>query len=351
MSAAGNTSTATGTSASSAADIGWPQRRVFVTGATGIVGSWLVKRLLREGAYVVALVRDWDPQSELIRSGDIQRVSVVSGALEDYGALERAVNEHEIDTVFHLGAQPIVNTALRNPLPTFEANIRGSYHVLEACRVHRGLVKRVVVASSDKAYGDSDILPYTEDMPVNGRHPYDVSKSCTDLLSMTYAHTYGLPVTVARCGNIYGGGDLNWSRIVPGTIRSLLAGERPIIRSNGLFTRDYIFVEDVVDAYLALAVHVDRQGVSGEAFNFSPESRLTVLDIVKSIQKLMGRGDLEPVIQNLAKAEIKDQYLDSSKARRMLQWRPRYTLEQGLTDTIAWYRAFLGERATAETLK
>lgn len=331
------------------ASIAWPQRRVFVTGATGIVGSWLVKRLIREGAYVVALVRDWDPQSELIRSGDIQRVNVVSGALEEYDALERAVNEHEIDTVFHLGAQPIVNTALRNPLPTFEANIRGTYHVLEACRVHRGLVKRVVIASSDKAYGDSDILPYTEDMPVNGRHPYDVSKSCTDLLSMTYAHTYAMPVTVARCGNIYGGGDLNWSRIVPGTIRSLLNGERPIIRSNGLFTRDYIFVEDVVDAYLALAVHAERAGVAGEAFNFSPESRLTVLDIVKAIQKLMERHDLEPVIQDQAKAEIKDQYLDSSKARRVLQWRPRYTLEQGLTETIAWYRAFLGERVAETT--
>ena len=220
----------------------WTGRRVFVTGATGIVGSWLVKRLLELGAYVVALVRDWDPQTELVRSGDILRTNVVNGRLEDYDTLERAINEHEIDTVFHLGAQPIVTTALRNPLPTFEANIRGSYNLLEACRVHRSLVKRVVVASSDKAYGDAPSLPYTEDMPANGRHPYDVSKSCTDLLALSYAHTYDLPVTVARCGNIYGGGDLNWSRIVPGTIRSLWHGERPIIRSNGLFTRDYIYV-------------------------------------------------------------------------------------------------------------
>lgn len=325
----------------------WTQHRVFVTGATGIVGSWLVKRLIREGAYIVALVRDWDPQSELVRSGDIQRVSVVNGALEEYDTLERAINEHEIDTVFHLGAQPIVNTALRNPLPTFEANIRGSYNLLEACRVHKSLVSRVVVASSDKAYGDVPQLPYTEDMPVNGRHPYDVSKSCTDLLSMTYAHTYKLPVTIARCGNIYGGGDLNWSRIVPGTIRSLLAGERPIIRSNGLFTRDYIYVEDVVDAYLALAAASDRPDVAGEAFNFSPESRVTVLEITKLIQKLVGRADLEPVIQDLAKSEIKDQYLDSAKAQRLLQWRPTWSLEQGLADTIAWYRAFLGERTPA----
>jgi len=206
----------------------WVERRVLVTGATGIVGSSMTRRLLDAGAYVVVLVRDWDPQSELVRTGDIQRTSVVNGRLEDYGALERAINEHEIDTVFHLGAQPIVTTAFRNPLPTFEANIRGSYNLLEACRVHRSLVSSVVVASSDKAYGDAPSLPYTEGMPLNGRHPYDVSKSCTDLLAMTYAHSYDMPVVVARCGNIYGGGDLNWSRIVPGTIRSLWRGERPI---------------------------------------------------------------------------------------------------------------------------
>jgi CDP-glucose 4,6-dehydratase len=320
----------------------WSSHRIFVTGATGIVGSWLVKRLVGEGAYVVALVRDWDPQSELIRSGDVQRTSVVSGALESYETIERAINEHEIDTVFHLGAQPIVTTALRNPLPTFEANIRGSYHVLEACRVHAGFVKRVVVASSDKAYGDVEQLPYTEDMPVQGRHPYDVSKSCTDLLAMSYAHTYRLPVAVARCGNIYGGGDLNWSRIVPGTIRSLLRGERPVLRSNGLFTRDYIFVDDVVDGYLALAAAADREAILGEAFNFSPEGRFTVLEITRAIQRLMGRTDLEPVILDQVRAEIADQYLDSSKATRLLNWSPRFTLDEGLRKTIAWYRAFLG---------
>jgi CDP-glucose 4,6-dehydratase len=325
----------------------WSQHRVFVTGATGIVGSWLVKRLLKEGAYVVCLVRDWDPQSELIRSGDVHRTNVVNGALESYDTLERAINDHEIDTVFHLGAQPIVSTALRNPLPTFEANIRGSYHLLEACRVHASLVKRVVVASSDKAYGDVETLPYTEDMPVNGRHPYDVSKSCTDLLAMSYAHTYRMPATVARCGNIYGGGDLNWSRIVPGTIRSLLRGERPVLRSNGLFTRDYIFVDDVVEAYIALAAASDREGVRGEAFNFSPEGRVTVLEITHAIQRLMGRADLEPIILDQVRAEIKDQYLDASKAKRLLAWTPRFTLDAGLAETIAWYRAFLGDAALA----
>ena len=319
----------------------WTERRVFVTGATGIVGSWLVKRLVDTGAHVVTLVRDWDPQSELVRSGDILRTNVVNGRLEDYDTLERAINEHEIDTVFHLGAQPIVTTALRNPLPTFEANIRGTYNLLEACRVHRSLVTRVVVASSDKAYGDAPTLPYTEDMPANGRHPYDVSKSCTDLLALSYAHTYDLPAVVARCGNIYGGGDLNWSRIVPGTIRSLWLGQKPIIRSNGLFTRDYIFVEDVVDAYMALAERCTEKGVQGEAFNFSPETRVTVLEITRLITKLMQRDDLAPVILDQARGEIRDQYLDSTKAKTRLGWTARHALDAGLTETIAWYRPFL----------
>ena len=319
----------------------WADRKVFVTGATGIVGSWLVKRLLHMGANVVTLVRDWDPQTELVRSGDILRTNVVNGRLEDYDTLERAINEHEVDTVFHLGAQPIVSTALRNPLPTFEANVRGSYNLLEACRIHRALVKRVVVASSDKAYGDGPSLPYTEDMPANGRHPYDVSKSCTDLIALSYAHTYDMPVTVARCGNIYGGGDLNWSRIVPGTIRSLWKGERPIIRSNGLFTRDYIFVEDVVDAYLALADGCSKDGVCGEAFNFSPESQVSVLEITAVMQRLMKREDLAPQILDQVKAEIRDQYLDSTRARQRLGWTAKHTLDEGMGKTIAWYRTFL----------
>jgi CDP-glucose 4,6-dehydratase len=319
----------------------WGKRRVFVTGATGIVGSWLVKRLLEHGAYVVALVRDSDPQSELIRSGNIGQTSVVNGCLEDYATLERAINEHEVDTVFHLGAQPIVTTALRNPLPTFEANIRGTYNLLEACRVHRALVQRVVVASSDKAYGDAPTLPYTEDMPVNGRHPYDVSKSCTDLIAASYAHTYELPVTIARCGNIYGGGDLNWSRIVPGTIRSFWMGERPIIRSNGRFTRDYIYVDDVISGYLTLGDRSNDAAIRGEAFNFSPETRVQVLEITRLIQRLMGRTDLEPQILDQARAEILDQYLDSSKAKRVLGWTAQYSLEDGLQRTIAWYERYL----------
>jgi CDP-glucose 4,6-dehydratase len=321
----------------------WHERRVFVTGATGLVGSWLVQALLERGAYVVALVRDWDPQSQLMRSGAIQRVSVVSGALEEFPTLERAITEHEIEAVFHLGAQTIVGSALKSPLNTFESNIRGSYNLLEACRVRSDSVKRVVVASSDKAYGDVTVLPYDEQMPPLGKHPYDVSKSCTDLLATTYHHTYGLPVVTARCGNIYGGGDLNWSRIVPGTIRSLLNDQAPVLRSDGASLRDYVFVRDAVDAYLKMAEALDDPSVAGEAFNFGPSRPQTVLQIVNLIRRLMGREDLEPVIQNQARAEIKDQYLNSDKAARVLGIVPRQSLECGLTETIEWYRAALAE--------
>ena len=320
----------------------WHDRRVFVTGATGLVGSWLTRALVERGAYVVALIRDWDPQSELIRSGTAARVNVVSGALEEYATLDRAINEHEIDTVFHLGAQTIVGTALRSPLLTFEANVRGTYNLLEACRAHGQIVRQVVVASSDKAYGDADTLPYTEDMPLHGRHPYDVSKSCADLIALTYAHSYGLAVAVARCGNIYGGGDLNWSRIVPGTIRSLLHGQRPILRSDGTFTRDYVYVLDVVEAYLLLARRAGEAGVRGEGFNFSPERPVSVLEITRKLRELLGRTDLEPEILDRARAEIRDQYLDAGKAHARLGWSPRYTLDQGLAETIDWYRRFLG---------
>lgn len=321
----------------------WKDKRVFITGATGIIGSWLTKALVERGAYVVTLVRDWDPQSDLISTGVINRVHVVSGALEDYATLERAINEQEVDTVFHLGAQAIVTIASRSPLPTFEANIRGSYNLLEACRVHGDMVKRIVVASSDKAYGDSDVLPYTEDMPPLGRYPYDVSKSCMDLLAQSYWHTYKLPVGIARCGNTYGGGDLNWSRIVPGTIRSIIENQAPIIRSDGTFVRDYVYVEDVVEAYLDLAKALDRLEIKGEAFNFSSESPMSVIEIVNAIRRMMGREDLEPVVLNEVRTEIKNQYLSSAKARKLLGWKPRYILEDGLRKTIAWYQEFLGD--------
>ncbi len=316
---------------------------MFITGAPGIVGSWLVKDLLAQGAYVIALVRDADPQSELYRSGDIRRVSVVNGSLEDFWTLERVINGYEVDTVFHLGAQTIVGTAHRFPLQTFEANIRGTYNLLEACRLHRGMVQQVVVASSDKAYGEQPNLPYIEDMPLSGGHPYDVSKSCTDLIAQAYHHTYGLPVVIARCGNVYGGADLNWSRIVPGTIRFFLRGDRPIIRSDGTYVRDYIYVKDVVRAYMCIAERLDDSRVLGEAFNFSSESPMSVLEMVAIIQKLMGCDHIEPEIQNRAEGEIRTQHLSAAKARTILGWQPIYSLEAGLQETIEWYRQFLAE--------
>jgi len=323
----------------------WHGRRVFVTGATGLVGSWLVRELVRARASVVALVRDWDPRSELIRSGLVGETSVVSGALEDYATIERALVENEVDTVFHLAARTIVGAALRSPLTAFEANIRGTYNLLEACRQHWNMVERVIVASSDKAYGATDALPYTEAMPPLGRFPYDVSKSCADLIAQSYHHTYGTPVAVARCGNIYGGGDLNWSRVVPGTIRSLHLGQRPVVRSDGSFTRDYVYVEDAVAAYLRMAETLDRIDVRGEAFNFGPSAPHTVSQVVGTLQKLMDREDLAPDVLNGARAEIKHQYLSSEKARRVLDWQPCYSLEQGLGRSIEWYREFFGRAA------
>lgn len=319
----------------------WRDRRVLVTGATGVVGAWLVKALLDRGAAVTALVRDPDPQSEFYRSGDYQRCSIVSGRLEDFWTLERAINEPEIQTVFHLAAQAIVGVAHRFPWQTFEANVRGTYNLMEACRLHAGLVEQVVIASSDKAYGSPEQLPYVETMPLAGQHPYEVSKSCTDLIAQSYAHTYGLPVAIARCGNIYGGGDLNWSRIIPGTIRSLLAGQRPIIRSDGKFVRDYVYVKDAAAAYLQLAEAVNRPEVLGQGFNFSPETALSVLEVVEAVRRLMDCSHLEPDIQNTAKGEIRSQYLDSTKARSLLSWQPQYSLDEGLAETIAWYRQFL----------
>ena len=308
-----------------------------------MVGSWLVKDLLSSGARVIALVRDPDPQAEFYRSGDYQYVSIVQGRLEDYWTLERAINEHAIDTVFHLAAQPIVGVAQRYPVQTFEANIRGTYNLLDVCRLHQGLVQRILVASSDKAYGAQDTLPYTEDMPLRGLNPYEVSKSCADMLAQSFAHAYNLPLAIARCGNIYGGGDLNWSRIVPDTIRACLRGARPIIRSDGSYIRDYLYVKDAARAYIDLAEHLDDPSVRGQAFNFSPERALSVIELVTHIQRLMQCEQLPPDIQATARGELHAQYLDSGKARRVLGWQPQYTLDEGMAETIAWYRGYLAQ--------
>ena len=317
----------------------WSGRRVLVTGATGIVGSWLCEELLARGAYVVALVLDDDRRSRFFVEGIDVNCSTISGNLSSFGDCMRAINAHDIEVVFHLGAQTIVGAAMRDPLECFESNIRGTYNLLEAARRLPGLAERFVVASSDKAYGDSPVLPYTEDMPLRGMHPYDVSKSCTDLLALTYAHSYDMRVGIARCGNIYGGGDLNWSRIVPGTIRSLVRGERPIVRSDGSLIRDYVYVKDVVDAYIALAEHLDRDAVAGEAFNFGPGSEITVLQIVRAISEIMGAAQ-KPEILNAVRLEIVKQTLDSRKAEAVLGWRCRYGVEEGLRETVDWYRRY-----------
>ena len=321
----------------------WKGRRVLVTGATGLVGAWLTRDLLAEGADVVALARDWDPQSELIRSGDVTRCTVVNGVVEDLSTVTRALNHYSCDTLFHLAAQTQVGAAWRDPFETYESNVRGTYTVLEACRRLGTQVKRIVVASSDKAYGDAAELPYTENTRLDAKYPYDTSKLCTDFITRSYVVTYGLPATIARCGNIYGGGDLNWDRIVPGTIRWLLANERPIIRSNGKLTRDYIYVKEVVAAYKALADHVHRPEVKGEAFNFSAEKPLNVLEIVEAVTRAMG-SKLTPDVRNTAVAEIKDQYLDSSRAKSVLGWKSSWTLATALGETVDWYKAFLGGR-------
>ncbi|HBR15951.1 MAG TPA: sugar dehydratase [Candidatus Omnitrophica bacterium] len=319
----------------------WNGRNVLVTGATGLVGSWLVKDLLKLAARVVVLVRDANPQSELYRCGDIDRLAVVNGELDSFLDVERAINEYDIQTILHLGAQTIVQTAHRFPLSTFEANIRGTYNLLEACRLHKDLVQQIVVASSDKAYGEQASLPYTEDMPLVGRHPYEVSKSCADLLSQSYYHSYQLPIVIMRCGNIFGGGDLNWSRIVPGTIRSFFRKENPIIRSDGKFIRDYVYVKDVARTYLFLAERLVDEKIQGEAFNFSDESPRSVLDIVGIIQKLMGCGHMHPEILNCVQGEIRSQYLSAEKLKKRLQWEARFPLERAMQETIEWYHAFL----------
>ena len=321
----------------------WKDRRVFVTGCTGLVGSWTVRRLLEHGAHVVGLVRDQVHGSELVRSGLIERIDVVRGCVEDYSLLERALAEYEIQSVLHLAAQTIVGIANRSPLSTFETNIKGTWCVLEAAR-RCGYKPQVVVASSDKAYGDQETLPYVEDAPLQGRHPYDASKSCTDILALTYHHTYQLPVCVTRCGNFYGGGDLNWNRIVPGTIRSVIRGERPVIRSDGTFIRDYFYVKDGAAAYLHLAEVMARQPqILGHAFNFSNEIQLTVLDLVHDILRLMNSA-LVPDVRGEASNEILHQWLSAAKARSMLGWAPAYSLEEALAETIGWYRQFLATR-------
>lgn len=319
----------------------WRGRPVLVTGATGLLGGWLMQSLLSAGAEVVALVRDRVPTCMAVRDGLLRRSTVVNGSLLEDGLVRRLLSEYTIDTVFHLGAQTLVGVAKQDPVGTLETNIRGTWKLLDAAR--QSQVKQFLFASSDKAYGISDKLPYLETHPCEGRYPYDVSKSCGDLICRMYAATFGVPVAIVRCGNLFGGGDLNFSRTIPGVIQSTLRNERFVIRSDGKFVRDFLYVKDAANAYLLLAERLaaDRS-LAGEAFNFSLELRLTVLDIVQRVLSMMERTDLKPVIQNIASAEIREQYMSAEKARSVLGWKPLHTLDAGLHETIAWYRNYCG---------
>ncbi|MEN6552823.1 MAG: GDP-mannose 4,6-dehydratase [Methanobacterium sp.] len=316
----------------------WKEKNVLVTGCTGLLGSWLTKALVEREANVIGLVRDLVPRSNLNWSGFNEQINIVRGELEDYFLLERTLNEYEIDSVFHLGAQTIVTIANRNPLSTFETNIKGTWNILEACR-RSNLVERIVFASSDKAYGAQTELPYSEDTPLEGRHPYDVSKSCADLICRSYHESYQLPVCITRFGNFFGGGDLNFNRIVPGTIRSVINNQQPIVRSDGTLIRDYFYIEDGVEAYLTLAKEMQNRNIHGEAFNFSNEEPLTVLEILNRVIEAM-ESDLEPIILNEASNEIEAQYLSAQKAKDILNWQPLYTIEKGLKRTVDWYTEF-----------
>jgi CDP-glucose 4,6-dehydratase len=319
----------------------WKSRPVLVTGATGLLGGWLVKHLIDRGAEVVALVRDNVPGSLLAREGILDHIQVVHGSLSDDSLIRRALAEYEIKTVMHLAAQTLVGVAKQDPVGTLEANIRGSWNVLEAARQSKGV--QVLVASSDKAYGDSPNLPYTEDQPLRGVFPYDCSKSCVDLISKMYAHTYGLQVGIVRCGNLFGGGDLNFSRLIPGILRASLRREPFLIRSDGQNVRDYLYVEDAADAYLVLAEKLASDpSLSGEAFNFSLEVRYTVLELLALVQAQLGSERVEPIIQNIASNEIREQYTSAAKALRLLDWKPRFGMEEGIRRSIDWYRTHLG---------
>ncbi|MCT4595036.1 MAG: GDP-mannose 4,6-dehydratase [Anaeromicrobium sp.] len=310
----------------------WGNKNVFITGATGFLGKHLWEELLNKGANITILVRDKLKGMDICEYKD---VNVVYGEIEDLKLIERILGEYQIDTIFHLAAQAIVGVANINPISTFESNILGTWNILEGSR-RNSLIKRVVVASSDKAYGQQERLPYDENMCLKGRYPYDVSKTCADLISQSYYYTYNLPVCVTRCGNLYGEGDFNFNRIIPQTIRSVYYKESPIIRSDGTFVRDYFYVKDAVEAYILLAENMDDKSIWGEAFNFSNEVQLTVLELVNKILKIMN-SELKPVLLNKGINEIKHQYLSANKAKKLLNWNSTYSMEEGLRETVKWY--------------
>lgn len=318
----------------------WVDRAVAVTGATGFLGSHVVSHLVDSGAHVVVLVRDEVPVAPIAQRW-LEQVTIVRGDITDQGTIERLLGEHDVRTLLHLAAQSQVGVANRNPVSTFDSNVRGTWTVLEAAR-RSPLVEQVVLASSDKVYGTQPVLPYTEAMALLAVNPYDVSKACADMLGQSYHATYGVPVAITRCGNFFGPGDLNWERIIPGTIRSVLRGERPVIRSDGTMLRDYLYVVDGAAAYLRLVeAMATSDEVVGEAFNFSMEQPLSVLDVVRLVQQAAGT-DLEPDVQDRAAHEIPEQHLSAEKARRLLGWAPSLSVEAAVAQTVDWYRTHLG---------
>lgn len=322
----------------------WSGRNVFITGADGFIGSWLTKALVKKRANVTCLVRDIVPHGGLTLHRLENMVTIVFGSITDYELIQRILNEKGIDTCFHLAAQAIVRIANDSPLSTFDSNIKGTWVLLESCRNYKN-ISRIIVASSDKAYGAHEKLPYTEKFPLLPSHPYEASKACCDILVRSYAQTYDLPVAVTRCANTYGGGDMNFSRIIPDAIRSVLQNKSPVIRSDGTLIRDYIYIEDIVNAYLTLAEKLDDRKNRGQAFNFGTGIPISVLNLVKMIIDISGKSTIKPLIKGKGKlkGELDAQYLSSKKAKKMLAWSIRVSLEDGLTRTIDWYRQYFTE--------
>ena len=320
----------------------WKGRNVFITGGDGFIGSWLTKALVEKGANVICLIRDIAQHGGLTLHKLNNSVEMVFGSVTDYALMQRVLNEKKVDTCFHLAAQAIVRVANESPLSTFESNIKGTWVLLEACRNYKN-ISRIIAASSDKAYGKHDKLPYSEEFSLLPIHPYEASKACSDILVRSYAQTYDLPVAVTRCANTYGGGDLNFDRIVPETIKHILFGEPILIRSNGKFKREFFYVKDAAKAYLVMGEKLEELGLKGEAFNFGTDQPVVILDLVRKIVEISGKHDTEIKILNEAKAEIKDQFLSNKKARSVLNWSPEYDLDRGLRETYEWYKDHFGK--------
>jgi len=322
--------------------LNWKENNVFVTGATGFIGSHLTIALNTLGANVVILKRDYNKNSLLELTGEIKNVNIAHGELEDFDSIYRLLSEYEIDIIFHLGAQAIETTSVVNPKKTFESNIKGTWNVLEASRIisyENNRIKKIIVATSDKSYGPSE-KPYIEEMPLQGETPYDVSKSCADLISQSYFKTYGLPICISRLGNVFGPGDLNFNRIVPGTIKSIIENKNIVLRSDGKHIREYFYVKDAANSYIILAENMERKEILGNAFNLSSGEKMTVLEVVEKIKKSM-KSDKIPKIMDTTKNEIRIQTLSTEKARKMLGWKPSYTFDKALPETIEWYKNFL----------